>query len=123
MAKKVPLHIFLHLFMSGELYTRKEVRELAKHKGYVVPGEFWDEYKISRGKFGILAKPNKVDKYWEDEDFDVEITHNELFHTVKVTHKETKFHGLTTCSKDHVEEKTELLRKALAPHPKQTLED
>lgn len=123
MAKKVQINVFIRLLASGVQYTRKEIKELAKSKGYVIPGEFWDAYKVSRGKFGILEKSNKVDKYWSEDDFSVVVTKQELFCEVVVTHKVTKLRALSTCSENHIKEKSLQMMKGMAPLPKIPLEE
>jgi len=118
MAKKHPLHEFIRLFSPGVQYSRGEIKTIAKTNGYIIPGEFWETYKVGRGKYGVTKKAKTTGKDWKKDDFTVTITtHYEFLNVVEVKHIETGNHGLTSCEKNSIEEKTEILMETLSPWP------
>lgn len=96
MAKRVSLLEFTRILDKNVHYPKKAIQELAKHKGYMIPKEFWENNLVGKARYAV-KEVVKTQTNINKDDFIVDIEHlDEISTVIEVKRKSDGESALTT---------------------------
>ena len=96
MAKRVSLLEFTRILDKNVHYPKNAIKELAKHKGYMVPKEFWEQNLVGKARYAVIEVVKNLQSINKD-DFIVDIEHLDNISTnIEVKRKSDGESALTT---------------------------